>query len=227
VNTKRQSPALEADPEARNARVSSVRSGLLVPPKLDPEPFLGLGSTIPQPNSNRGAAETKILLLGLGNELLTDDAIGLRVAREVRRHFADDQTILVAETCEMGLALLDLIVGFETLILVDAIRTNGAPAGSIHELDGNDVKTLPAVSPHFLGVGELLALGHELGLSIPTHVKIFAVEVQDPFTVGTQLTPELDEALPVIVERVLSFCESATLSTARARKRPMILRTSN
>jgi Ni,Fe-hydrogenase maturation factor len=58
------------------------------------------------------------------------------------------------------------------------------------------------VSPHFLGIGETLALGKELGLSVPSEVKIFAIEVEDPFTVGTRLTPAVAAALPGIVERV-------------------------
>jgi Ni,Fe-hydrogenase maturation factor len=76
------------------------------------------------------------------------------------------------------------------------------------------LNALPAVSPHFLGIGELLALGRELGLAVPTQVKIFAVEVQDPFNVGTRLTPTLDAALPRIVECVLRFCVPAPLSSA-------------
>jgi len=48
-------------------------------------------------------------------------------------------------------------------------------------------------------VGEVLALGRQLGLSVPRRVKILAIEVQDPVTVGTSLTPALEEVLPVIV----------------------------
>jgi hydrogenase maturation protease len=149
----------------------------------------------------------KVLLLGLGNDLLTDDAVGLRVAYEVRQRLTDHQSIAVTETAEMGLALLDLVVGYETLIIVDAIQTNIAPPGFVHELEGADLNHLPAVSPHFLGIGELLALGRELGLTVPTRVKIFAIETQDPFTVGTQMTPQLKAALPLIVDQVLAFCE--------------------
>ena len=149
------------------------------------------------------------LLLGLGNDLLTDDAIGLRVAREVRRSLADHHWISVGETPEMGLALLDLVVGYGTLILVDAIQTNNTPPGFVHELEDKDLNLLAGGSPHFLGVGELLALGRELGLSVPTRVKIFAIEVLDPYTVGTQMTPPLNEALPGIVRQVLAFASTA------------------
>ena len=108
----------------------------------------------------------------------------------------------------MGLSLLDDIVGFEGLILVDAVQTLKRPPGFVHELDGDDLSALPAVSPHFLGIGEVLALGRKLGLAVPTRVKILAVEVQDVTTVGTELTPPLQAALPAIVRRVMSAVDS-------------------
>ena len=155
----------------------------------------------PNPETAHGIS-SKTLLLGLGNDILTDDAIGLRIAAALRERFADEEDITVAETAEMGLSLLDFIAGFDTLVLVDAIQTPKATPGFVHEIEGDDLQTVPAISPHFLGVGETLALGRKLGLSVPRKVKIFAVEVQDPFTVGTQLTPALQAALPFIVEQI-------------------------
>jgi hydrogenase maturation protease len=181
---------------------------------LDIESNSSLTPRIAKHGSGRDTTRAKTLLLGLGNDLLTDDAIGLRVVAEVRRLLKDHQTISVDESAEMGLALLDLVVGYETLIIVDAIQTNEAPPGFVHQLGGDDLNALPAVSPHFLGIGELLALGRELGLSVPSRVRIFAVEVQDPFNVGTQLTPALKAALPRIVECVLGLCAPGALSSA-------------
>jgi len=144
----------------------------------------------------------KLLLLGLGNDILCDDAVGLRVAEAVRERLVGRTNVAVIQSAEMGLALLDLIVGFDTLLIVDAVRTNQAKPGFVHEVEGDDLKKLPMISPHFLGVGEALALGRELGLRMPDKVKIFAVEVQDPFTVSTQMTPAMEEALPEIIGRV-------------------------
>ena len=144
----------------------------------------------------------KVLLLALGNELLSDDSVGLRVAAALRERFSAQPNLTVTESHEMGLSLLDLIVGFEDLVLLDAIQTGQAAPGFVHELDGDDLKALPAVSPHFLGVGEVLALGRKLGMQVPARVEILAIEVQDPFTLATELTPALAIALPQIIERV-------------------------
>ena len=146
----------------------------------------------------------RILLLGLGNDILCDDAIGLLVTQEVRRQLIDEDSIEALETSEMGLSLLDFITGYEQLVIVDAIQTGKVPPGHLHEVDGDLLKQLPRISPHFLGVGEILALGRELGLAMPLRVKIFAIEVEDPFTLGTQLSPGVKAALPGTVVRVLA-----------------------
>lgn len=144
----------------------------------------------------------RVLLLGLGNDILTDDAIGLRVVAALRERVRDKQHVTAVETSEMGLSLLDFMVGFDQLVLVDAVQTSQARPGFIHEISAEDLSSLPAISPHFLGLGEVLALGRQLGLSLPREVKIFAIEVADPFTVGTELSPELKAALPHIIHRV-------------------------
>ena len=143
----------------------------------------------------------KILVLGLGNDILTDDAIGLNVVRHLREELAGDERIDVRETMEMGLALLDFIVGYRAVLIVDSIQTGQSPAGTIHEVDTAGLKQLTGRTPHFLGVGETLALGRRLGLAMPQAVKILAVEVEDPFTLGTGMTPALQRAFPAVLVR--------------------------
>jgi hydrogenase maturation protease len=149
-----------------------------------------------------------VLLLGLGNDILTDDAVGLQVAHELQRELAGHPAIDVRETMEMGLALLDFITGYSVVVIVDSIQTGKAAPGSLHELDAGALQQLTGRTPHFVGVSETLALGRHLGLAMPEQVKIFAIEVEDPFTLGTALTPALQAALPGIVDRIRSALQS-------------------
>jgi hydrogenase maturation protease len=155
-----------------------------------------------QPAPAADSATRKVLVLGLGNDLLTDDAIGLFVARELQRRLASNGAIHVRETTEMGLALLDFLTGYDAAVLVDSIQTGQAPPAAVHELDAASLKQFTGRTPHFVGVGETLALGRQLNLPMPAQVTIFAIEVGDPFTLGTQLTPALQNALPAIEERI-------------------------
>jgi hydrogenase maturation protease len=150
----------------------------------------------------------RVLLLGLGNDILTDDAIGLHVANALKNELVDIPTVDVRETTEMGLALLDFITGYHLVVIVDSIQTGQQPPGFLHELDALALQQLTGRTPHFVGVSETLALGRQLGLGMPEQVKIFAIEVEDPFTVGTALTPALQEALPAIVTRISAAVRS-------------------
>jgi len=153
-------------------------------------------------------------VLGLGNDILSDDAVGLNVVREIRLRLSDADGIEVRETSEMGLALLDFITGFEDLILVDAVQTGQAPPGFLHELDGSQLKVLPVVSPHFIGVGEMVALGGRLGLPVPRRIRIFAIEVRDPYTVGLAMTPPVRRAVRSIAARMLAAARRLYLERA-------------
>lgn len=154
-----------------------------------------------------GAAGATTLVLGLGNDILSDDAVGLLVARELQARLgpAGEGDCDVVEVCEMGLALLDVIVGYQTLILVDSIQTGRAAPGTLHEFQGDQIETRRVASPHFLGVGETLALGRLLGLPMPETVRILAIEVEDPFTLGTTMTPAVTAAVPEALGRVQSW----------------------
>jgi len=150
----------------------------------------------------------RVLLLGLGNDILTDDAVGLHVVHELQRELAEHPALDIRETTEMGLALLDYITGYRVVIIVDSIQTGKAAPGFLHELESAALTQLTGRTPHFVGVGETLALGRQLGLPMPEQVSIFAIEVEDPFTLGTALTPALQAALPRIVDRVRMVVQS-------------------
>lgn len=150
----------------------------------------------PQPRSAR------VLLLGLGNDILRDDSIGLRIARCLAEDFAEHPTVDVRETAEMGIALLDFLVGYSHAIIVDSIVTGLVPPGTVHMLNIDSIKRVTVHTPHFLGVGETLALGARLGLPMPTDIRVLAIEVQDPYTLDEALTEPLNAAFPQILEQV-------------------------
>jgi len=167
-----------------------------IPEFLDEDPGSTALSSIPETHGPR------TLVLGLGNDILTDDAVGLWIARQLRQEFLGIPFIEVRETCEMGLALLDHLAGFQQAFIVDSIQTGKADSGVLHELDPSTLARLAGPTPHFVGVGEVLALGQQLGLEMPRRVRVFAVEVADPFSLGTRLSPSVEEAFPAILDRI-------------------------
>ena len=141
-------------------------------------------------------------MLGLGNDILTDDAVGLHIVQAVRERLAGQPDIEVKATTEMGLALLDEIVDRESLVLVDSVQTGKVLPGHIHEVGPEELSKVFTTSPHFLGVGETLSLAKMLGLAMPRQIRIFAIEVTDPFTLSTRLTPAVEQAIASATDRV-------------------------
>jgi hydrogenase maturation protease len=158
-------------------------------------------------------------VLGLGNDTLSDAAAGLHVAQTVleRLDLSRIRGIDVVASCETGLSLLDILQGHLDLILVDAVQTGRIAPGAFHEFDEHRLASLPGMSAHFFGVNEMLVLGRTLGLPMPVRVRIFGIEAQDPFSLGTQLTPAVRRAMPAVVERVTNLALHWSLDRAGGR----------
>ena len=147
--------------------------------------------------------KTKTLILGLGNSLLCDDGVGIYVAAELKNR-VDRPEITVMETGVAGLSLLDLLVGYDRAIIVDAIQTVGGKAGQIYRLEPKAFDTaLHTASAHGIDFTTALEFGKKLGLPLPQQIIIFAVEVSDISTFSEECTPEVTRAIPTCVEMVL------------------------
>ena len=151
----------------------------------------------------------KILVLGLGNPILSDDGVGIHVARAVAKHCSRDDVTLT-EASVGGLRLLDVVAGYERIIMVDAIQTRDGKPGDLYRLSPNDLKvSLHSGSTHDLSLPGALALGRNLGMTLPDDeaIVIIAVEVEDVLTFGEECTLAVAAAIPHAVEAVLAELE--------------------
>ena len=155
----------------------------------------------------------KTLILGLGNPILSDDGVGLRIARALEGKL-NRQEITVMETSMAGLGLLDLLVNFDRAIIIDAIQTIGGKAGQIYRLEpGAFNATRHAATTHDVNFATALELGNRLGLALPKQITIFAIEVEDVTTFSERCTPEVERAIPVCVEMVREVIENVFSDT--------------
>ncbi|MBM3744487.1 MAG: hydrogenase maturation protease [Acidobacteria bacterium] len=139
-------------------------------------------------------------LLGLGNDILADDALGILAAREIERLALPG--LQVVTSSESGLSLLDYVQDVDRLIVIDSIQTARAEPGTIHLVREEDVAAPPGGSPHFIGLFETLALGRALGLRVPGEVIIIAVEAADCLTLGGPMHPAVAASIPRVAELV-------------------------
>jgi hydrogenase maturation protease len=151
----------------------------------------------------------KILVLGLGNPILTDDGVGVHVVRELVAHSLPDN-VTCTEASIGGLRLLEVIAGYERVILVDAIQTSDGNPGDIHRLRADDLRaSLHAGSTHDLSLPGALRLGRNMGMALPEDksIVIIAVEVEDVLTFDEKCTPAVAAAIPRAAEAVLAELE--------------------
>ena len=148
----------------------------------------------------------RTLVLGLGNELIADDAVGLLAVRRLRDQLNGEADVL--ESSLSGIALVELLVGYDRVILVDAMQTGRTPAGTIHEFAPDDFRAINAPSPHYAGIPEILALARELNLDFPTDISIIAIEAADLSTLGGGLSTPVAEALNELVDRIRALLDA-------------------
>jgi hydrogenase maturation protease len=147
--------------------------------------------------------KTKTLILGLGNSLLCDDGVGIYVAAELKNRINQPE-ITVMETGAAGLSLLDLLVGYDKAIIIDAIQTVGGKAGQIYRLEPKAFDTaLHTASAHGIDFTTAIEFGKKLGLSLPQQIIIFAIEASDVNTFREECTPEVRQAIPTCIEMIL------------------------
>ena len=142
----------------------------------------------------------RVRVLGVGNEILADDALGLLAARQLAPLFPPDE-VEVVESSESGLHLLDYVTGVSRLVVIDTVETGRAAPGTILVVREEDVRTAPGSSAHGTGLFDALALARKLGYPVPADVTILAVEAADCLTLGGPMHPAVAAALPCVVEQ--------------------------
>lgn len=148
------------------------------------------------------------LVLGLGNPILTDDGVGVRVAEAVQAQLPAGAPVDVREVSVGGLTLMESMVGYDRAILIDAMmRRNGAP-GKVRRLTLGDLEAISptqhSASTHDTSLVTALAMGRRMGLHLPEDVVIYAVDVENVIDFGEEPTPAVAAAIPEVAAAVLA-----------------------
>ena len=143
----------------------------------------------------------KTLILGIGNPILTDDRVGIIIAQKVKE---EKPELEVIETSETGITLLDFIVGYNKLIIIDSIKTEKGKPGDLYKLELEDLKPASDVSSsHGIGIATAFKLGQKLEYSMPKNTSIYAVEIKDNTTFSEKCTQEVRERIPFIAKQII------------------------
>jgi hydrogenase maturation protease len=146
--------------------------------------------------------QISVLVLGIGNLVMSDDAVGVMVAQRLqqRYRFADNVEIMDGGT--LGLDLLPKLENITNLIMVDAVET-GKKAGTCVRLSGQElpIALQTKVSPHQMGLKDLLAVSELMGHSPKEMILIGVQPGSIEMEVG--LTEEVEAQLETLISNVL------------------------
>ncbi len=147
----------------------------------------------------------KTIVVGMGNPILSDDGVGIRVAREIRQRMPKAD---VVELGAGGIRLLDVLPGFERVLIVDAMVTGETACGkfrrfTLDELRAKTARTCNTLCVHDMDLPTAMALGQLAGVDLPTEVVIWGVEAGDVETFSETLSAAVEAAVPIVVEEMV------------------------
>ena len=156
----------------------------------------------------------KILVIGLGNPILGDDGIGWVVAREVESHLGEFENNVEVDCLALGgLSLMERLVGYQSVILIDSLNTGQRPQGSVVTFTLEDLVDLTyghTSAAHDASLKTALDMGRKLDAVLPADkdLHVVAVEAQHVYDFKEDLSPAIAAAIPSAVQQVFSLLKA-------------------
>jgi hydrogenase maturation protease len=144
----------------------------------------------------------RITIIGIGNVLAGDDAVGPHVVRTVEALYDLPECVQVIDAGTPGYDLTAFLVGQDAVVLVDAVKAKGAP-GEVRTFDKAallEKKPILAISPHEPGVREALLNADFMGVT-PSVVRLVGV-IPGATGTGIGLSDAVRASVPAAVAQV-------------------------
>ena len=153
--------------------------------------------------SLRSCSDPRVLVLGIGNLVMSDDGVGVKVVQQLQRLYRFAENVEIMDGGTLGLDLLPKLEGINHLIVVDAVETGRKP-GTCVRLTGEELPIAleTKVSPHQMGLKDLLSVARLLGHS-PREMVLIGVQ-PGSIEMGTELTAEVEATVDSLIQNVLN-----------------------
>ena len=144
----------------------------------------------------------KTIILGIGNDIVKDDGVGIYTA-DLLKKVITNNNIIIETTHSAGIYILDFIEGYHKAILIDSIKTIDGEPGTIYKINLRDLKIKNR--PHFLHTVDLLQmilLYKDQDVKLPTDITLYAIEAGDTSGFGEHLSPEVKKSAHKLFHRL-------------------------
>ena len=145
----------------------------------------------------------EIVLLGVGNILLTDEGLGVHVVKDIKESFTFTPAITIIDGGTMGMELLTYMRGMKKILLVDAIN-GGEPAGTVYEFTHKELEQYftEHISVHEVGMQDILRIRAIQEEPLEDAV-VIGVEPES-LEIGFEPSEVVQRVLPEVKDRVLN-----------------------
>jgi len=145
--------------------------------------------------------KTKIIVVGVGNKILGDDGVGIHVVNQLRKQ-VKNLDVTFEEAATGGLNLLDIIVGYDKAVIVDAVKSNNGEHGVVKRFSLDNFDTMHSCNPHDVSLIEAIDMAKKIGENrIPREIVVIGIMMKDiPFEFSDCLSDEIAMAVPKAVE---------------------------
>ncbi|MEE9440779.1 MAG: hydrogenase maturation protease [Candidatus Thermoplasmatota archaeon] len=148
----------------------------------------------------------KTVVLGVGNPILSDDGVGIHVVNQLKQHI-NNPNITIDEALTGGMNLLDLLLGYDKAIIIDAVKTTGdGEEGEVKRIPLGGFSTMHSCNPHDVSLTEAIQMAEKLGETrIPKEIIIIGIMMKKlPCEFGEKLSEKVAAAVPKAVEIALN-----------------------
>lgn len=146
----------------------------------------------------------RTLILGIGNEILTDDGVGPKLCDFLKENINTD-FVRFEKLNVGGMEILEFIQDYENVIFLDAIKTQNGRVGDVYLFTPDDFKeTLHLSNLHDINFITALELGRSVGFNIPEYMYIIAIEIEEDMVFSNNFSESLENKYFEVRQKVLN-----------------------
>lgn len=147
----------------------------------------------------------KTIILGVGNQILGDDGVGIHVVNELKKQI-HNSNIALDDAITGGMNLLDLILGYDKAIIIDAVKTEDGENGEVKRIPLSGFSTMHSCNPHDVSLIEAIEMAKKMGEErIPEKIVVIGITMKEiPCEFGEKLSNKIAAAVPKAVDMTLN-----------------------
>jgi len=156
----------------------------------------------------------KSLVIGLGNPIMGDDAVGCKATEALLAMlgYSTLKDVEVEQFYRGGISLMERLIGYDRVLIIDSITSPGGTPGTVNLLTLDDVPSIYVTSPHDGSLKNAFDFARSIGEKLPDQVDILAVEIESRFEFSEELSPPVNASIPKVLQMALEWIQEKEFS---------------